>query len=158
MKSDSLSLRMAKKEDIISVFEWRNDPWLIPFSSSQKGVCWEDHELWFNKILSDNKSLIYIIEINNQGVGQIRFTQRDNKSCTISISMLKPFTGKGYGVLSLQRACQEIIKKWPMTEILAYVRSDNMQSMTAFEKAGFLKTENIKDVPEDHKCFSLRIK
>ena len=45
-----LSLRLATLKDREKVFAWRNDPWIISLSSSRRGVEWDEHCGWFDRV------------------------------------------------------------------------------------------------------------
>jgi RimJ/RimL family protein N-acetyltransferase len=157
LDQSKLLLRPATMGDAKNIFDWRNDPWLVPFSSSQKKVEWEEHQKWFKACLDDKEVAIFIIEIEGQGAGQIRYNREQETLCTVAISMLKPFTGKGYGVTLLKKGGQIISRKWPIKFIDGFIRDDNIASISAFKKAGFSEINNT-NVPENHVCLRLEVK
>lgn len=153
----TLDLRPAVIEDMELVFQWRNDPWLVPFSSSQTTVSWEEHENWFKNSLNDDDTLILIIEVDGQSVGQVRFNRLSSNEAVVAIYMIKPYTGKGYGTRLLTNACRKVKDIWPIKEVYAYIRHDNEASISAFERAGFNKRDKADQTPKDHICYGVKV-
>src|SRR5437763_782727 len=99
-----LSLRLATLKDREKVFAWRNDPWIISLSSSRRGVEWDEHCGWFDRVSNRQDHLLHVIEFEpGCGAGVVRIDREDGATASISIYLLKPFTGRGLGVYALQR-------------------------------------------------------
>jgi len=144
-------LRPATISDIKQIFAWRNDPWIISLSSSQKQVSWEEHLEWFQDILISNQHLLQIIEPQiNIGAGLVRLDRMDEYQAQITIYLLREFTGQGMGVEAIISSCSFCFMVWSVHTINAYIRSENHPSISAFSKAGFINIEPSIDCPNDH--------
>ena len=150
-------LQTATLGDMQRIFEWRNDPWLVPYSSTQQKVTWEEHSKWFLKAIKDDKKVIYIIQANRTPVGQVHFF-RDGDDASVGISIMQPYTGKGYGVQALKEGCQSILNMWYIKTICGFIRNDNQASVSAFRKAGFVINKNYEKTPERHICLIYKVK
>lgn len=135
----SLKLRLATTEDTKTIFLWRNDPWIVSLSASQRTVSWEEHIRWFTKVLNQDNHLLFVIEFKpNNGIGSIRLDYEQNQRAIVTIYILRPFVGRGLGVVALSEACHLGFSHWSsLLSIHAYIRSDNSPSIRAFSKAGF---------------------
>jgi RimJ/RimL family protein N-acetyltransferase len=69
-------------------------------------------------------------------VGNVKLLNGD-----LSIIIFPPYWGRGYGAAAINKMCQFV--GGPVT---AGVRSGNIGSLRAFEKAGFVETGRTQDV------------
>ncbi|WP_424096603.1 GNAT family N-acetyltransferase [Moorena producens] len=138
MTAMAVSLRLATLEDAKIIFDWRNDPWIVSLSSSQKTVTWQDHVAWLSKVLKDHNYQIYLIEHEGMDIGSVRFERKTMDSCDISVYLVREQTGRGLGVEAIRQGCQEIIVDWNVKQIWAKIRDNNRHSKSAFQKAGFV--------------------
>src|SRR5690349_23170939 len=100
--NENLRLRVAQMDDAQRVFVWRNDPWIISLSTSQRMVTWEEHLAWFRKVLATDRHLLLIIEIEEGlGIGTVRLDRVDALRATLTVYLLRDFTGQGLGVKAI---------------------------------------------------------
>jgi RimJ/RimL family protein N-acetyltransferase len=134
----SIRLRPATLADARTVFTWRNDPWIVSLSASRATVGWEEHIAWYERVIHGDH-LLHIIESDEgAGMGCVRL-DRSGAEAVVTIYLLRPFVGKGIGVLALRQSCAEAFAHWPaLRRIRALIRPDNVPSLRAFAKAGFV--------------------
>lgn len=152
-----LSLRNATEEDVDLIFKWRNDPWIISLGSSGKSVTLEEHQAWYGKAIQDENILMSIIHIDDEAAGQIRFSRENEETAVVTIYLMKPFTGKGFGVTALQQGCARAKEKWSVKQIEAYIQDTNEPSITAFQKAGFVESQTPSCDHKDHVCYKYEV-
>jgi RimJ/RimL family protein N-acetyltransferase len=146
----SLRLRSANWKDREKIFQWRNDPWVLSFSSSQRSVDAEEHRVWFQNALSDPSHSINVIVLEHEDIGLARLHRTNSERATISIYLLHEFCGKGYGAIAIQLACEKAWSVWPIREINAYTLKTNSVSERSFKKNGFLLVESQEDASASH--------
>lgn len=132
-------LRPLKPEDCDILFGWRNDPWIVSLSASQKTVSREEHDAWFAQVISDKDVLARII-CDEKGVdmGLVRVAKSDEVRATITIYLMQPHIGCGRGPQVIEIACKDAFLRWPMLQIIsAWIRAGNDRSIKAFRKIGF---------------------
>jgi len=145
-----IHLRPATAQDCELVFKWRNIPEIIALGSTQKPVSALEHSDWYGLILRSETSRLYIIQYGNLSIGQVRFESKDNTYAEISIFLLPSFTGRGLGVKAIINSCGLAFAFLPEGAcIVAYVRKNNVCSLRAFEKAGFM-TDNSGEQRVEH--------
>jgi len=155
-KTSSLQLKNLEPEDARDIFEWRNSPFLIARSTSQKRVAWEAHLKWIADSISSDERRLFIISIGDKKAGQVRFDKLADRSCVITVYLLEEYTGKGFGLSAILNGCEKIIRCWPETRIiLAFVRDDNLTGQKGFKKVGFIESTHA-DTPRDHRCYELK--
>lgn len=144
----AVHLRAAGTDDVRRLFEWRNDPFIISRGSSQSRVPWDEHSRWFEQTLRQDQSRrLYIIEMDGEPAGQVRFDRESGGACVISIYLLARFTNRGYGREAIRKGCARIAEEWAVDEIIARVRQDNPAGLSAFLRVGFVERS-----PERHEA------
>jgi len=148
-----MNLRKALHSDVALFFNWRNNPWLLQFSTGRNPVTLEEHQEWFDSVLENSKDhlLLVIISDDERPAGALRFDRSSHDDLAVSIYLTKEFTGKGLGVKALEKGCQQAFEVLRTKSIRAFVREDNSASMSAFQKAGFKLVQVSADCPVHHK-------
>jgi len=136
-----IKLRKLSIKDSDMIYQWRNDDLIVSLSSNQKKVNKKEHQSWIKASLENPKRIIYIIEKDNEPMGQIRFDKdiKQEKLCYISIYLISGFKSRGYGKKALALAFDEIFNFWHDTTIQAKVRQENNTSKKFFLNLGFKK-------------------
>lgn len=122
------------------VFFWRNDSFIVARGSSQKTVTWEEHVRWFQETVTGSERKMWIVMVNGEPAGQVRFDRFNQETCAISAYLLREFIGRGWGVGAIRRGCDVLFQEWPVAKIVACVREDNAAARSGFRKAGFMET------------------
>jgi RimJ/RimL family protein N-acetyltransferase len=150
-RGQSRLLRPAEASDIRLLFEWRNEPWIVLLSTSQRAISWAEHEDWFNMALDSSQHLLFIVH-TDEGIpaGSLRLDRKESDA-TISIYLMKPYTGAGLGPRAIDAGCRSAFEHWPaLKRIVAYIRDDNQPSRKAFTRASFHPAAADLDCPPDH--------
>jgi RimJ/RimL family protein N-acetyltransferase len=153
--TNTLGLRSAVLEDAERIYLWRNDPFIVARSSSQRTVDWNEHLLWFSEALRNNARLILIVQLENCPIGLVRFDRYDAMSAVISVYLMEKHTGRGYGLEVIRRGCRTVFERWDVSRVTAHVRSDNAPAQSAFMKAGFCSDSSGSRCPAGHVSLSL---
>jgi ribosomal protein S18 acetylase RimI-like enzyme len=104
----------------------------------------------FNSIRTqiDNRSFYYIIFYNSQPVGYLSFTIDKDALFLSKIYILKNFRGKNIGKAAMS-FIEKMTVKSGLSKIVLTVNKNNINSIKAYEKLGFINTgSNIKDIGE----------
>jgi UDP-2,4-diacetamido-2,4,6-trideoxy-beta-L-altropyranose hydrolase len=134
----SVSIRKAKKSDVMTYFNWVNEPEVRKNSINTKPVMMEQHSVWFQKKLKDKESSLFIFEHKGKPLGQVRF-DRILAKAEIDYSIDKRYRGKGYGQIILNKAISSYLEENKGIEILAKVKTGNVPSNNVFISLGFIK-------------------
>jgi RimJ/RimL family protein N-acetyltransferase len=133
-----LRLRSAVVGDGDKILHWRNDPWIVSLSSSQRRVDPEEHKVWFQNALNDPAHSINLILLGGKEIGLLRLHRTDADQASISIYLLRESCGKGYGPRAIGLACEKAWNLWPISRINAVTRKTNTASERSFKKNGFI--------------------
>ena len=105
-------------------------------SFQMESIPWDKHKEWFHKILSVGNVRLYILQENDEPVGQVRLTYKEKWQ--ISYSIASVYRGQGYGKNILQLAENELIMDGHAGETLfAEVKTDNIASQRIFIRLGY---------------------
>ena len=149
MSRETLALRYVREEDCRLIWEWANEPLTRAQSFSPEPISWDEHRAWFDSIRNDPSSRLYVaLDTNGEPVGQIRF-RIEGEEAVISISLAPEHRGHGYGAGVISLGSQELWKTKTIRLIHAYIKPENIASIRAFIKAGFVEsgTTKIKNSP-----------
>lgn len=124
--------REIKKDDCLKLLEIANDDEVRESSFNSDKIDLENHKIWFENILKDDSTKFFVLEFENDIVGQIRF-DFDEKHPVISISLNKKYRGLSLSKFLFSKALDAIKEDI----ILAYIKSDNIRSIGFFESIGF---------------------
>lgn len=142
----TMTLRPPEVNDALQVFVWRNTPWIIALGSSQRPVSWREHQAWFRRVRTEpTQHLLWMVSVEGLNAGIVRLDRVNPTQATVTIYLMREYTGKGLGVQALRGACRRGFDQWPIDTMIASIRADNRPSLSAFAKAGFVPTGTNTD-------------
>ena len=129
--------RKVKKEDCLKIFEIANEEEVRKSSFNSEEIPLDGHKKWFNKILKEGLVKFYVLEYEDEIIGQLRL-DFDEKYPVISISLNKKYRGLGLSKVLLSKGLELIDGK-----VIAYIKEDNFRSITFFKSMGFKKDGKV---------------
>lgn len=130
-------LRDVTEEDRDLLFLWANDEDVRKNSFSSKKISYDEHCKWFDRMMKNEYCVQWILQADNQPVGQIRINI-DGINAEIGYSICSERRGEGFGKLMLELAKQRIYIEFPMVKkMVARVKPGNIASLRAFEDNGY---------------------
>lgn len=144
-----LRLRKVKINDKNDLFAWRNDPVARSMSFNTEPLGIKEHEDWFKKMLKSKKKVLYIGETSgHKKAGVISFNNIGQNRYEINVNVAPDCRGIGLGTLMIKEGSYKLISENKAKEILARVKLENMPSIKAFSKAGFIKINKKEGILE----------
>ena len=138
-------IRPAEIDDLINVFEWRNDPQTRIMSFENNEVSLDTHTRWYKKALVSEDCYIYIGLEDEEKIGVCRFDlSPHSQSCMISINFNPMFRGKGFAKSLLTSSITEF-RKLHSLPISARIKKNNSASIKLFENCGFISSPASDD-------------
>ena len=135
-----ITLRLATRADSDLLLTWRNDPEVIAMRSNLRPDTQEEHDRWFNFVLSTSDTEVYIAELDGVPIGQGR-TQRCFKAlapkmdtCLLSYSIDKDYRGQGYGKQLV--ALLAALAKQRYLTVSCRIKRTNIRSAVAAMRGG----------------------
>lgn len=129
--------RTIQKEDCLKIFEIANDDEVRKSSFNSEKIPLKDHKKWFNNILHDDSVKFYVLEYEDNLIGQLRL-DFDEEYPVISISLNKKYRGLGLSKILLSKGLELIDGK-----VIAYIKKENVRSISFFKSMGFEKEEDV---------------
>ncbi len=129
-----MKFRRVKPNDIWDILEISNDFIVRKFSINRRNITREEHKKWFGNI---DKTLFFVIEVENKVVGQVRFSRKGGNIFEVSISIHPKYRSKGLGKLILLKGLKQLFLRYPKARILARVFINNQASINLFKKFNF---------------------
>lgn len=135
-----LSVRPARQADLMLYFSWSNDTITRKQSFNSEPIPLESHKVWFNNKLNDPNTLLYVLELAQTPVAQVRFEIKA-KVATISYAVDQNYRGRKLGLMALQKSIARFKEMRPdVSSIIGYVKNDNIASLKTFEHLNFKAT------------------
>ena len=140
---NSLTFRMARKEDVLLYFNWTNDEDVRRNSFNENAVEYESHCQWFySKLASPGCRMYLFSDLEGKPVGQVRVEAQKSET-VIGISVDKFFRGKSFSAKMLIQATGHYLSELPESEIVAYIKYENKPSYRSFVTAGFSEKDEV---------------
>ena len=99
----------------------------------------EDHKKWLKNVLNDDITKFLVLEYAADIIGQLRF-DFDETYPVISISLNKNYRGLGLSKFLLNEGIKYIGES---EKIVAYIKKDNIRSISFFKSMGFKKDSEV---------------
>ena len=148
---DELKIRNAREDDIITYYNWANDPEVRKNAIQTQLILWKEHQSWFKQKLKNPNSYLYILEAGGLSVGQIRFDMAKGEA-TISYSLDVLARGRRWGKKLVALGLSKMKENEPIT-LLAKVKASNQASYLVFLGLGFTMSKNEDE--SEYLIFSL---
>ncbi len=127
----------ATENDLMLFYTWANDPVTRANSYVTDPIDLETHKNWFTNKLIQTDSLLFVARIADKAVGMVRFDMEEDHAL-IGISIDKDYRGIGLAtrlLVDIQKTYFEEYQK----PIVALIKQENIGSIKAFERAGFVQ-------------------
>jgi RimJ/RimL family protein N-acetyltransferase len=132
----ALALRRATMADAKRLWEWANDEMVRRVSFNPQPIAWDDHEAWLAMKLAAPRTRIWVLEENDEPVGQVRYDSAGDLA-EIGYSVAAAARGHGLGAALLGRSAPLACRELGVRRLVGLVRDGNQASCRTFERAGF---------------------
>ncbi|GEL78481.1 UDP-4-amino-4,6-dideoxy-N-acetyl-beta-L-altrosamine N-acetyltransferase [Tenuibacillus multivorans] len=134
------------------VLEWRNSEPIRSVMYSDHLITWDDHYAWYQRISTDDTSIVRLLFYNEKPVGLVNFSNIDRKNCRcfwgfyIGEANAPKKSGTVMGLLALDmmfedknlnKICAEVIESNP--------KSLHYHKKLGFEEEGLFKKHILKN-------------
>jgi len=145
MESAEIKLRPANADDCELLWRWVNDSEVRSASFSTAKIAWPEHQAWFESKLHSSQTQMFVaVSSGGAAVGQVRLDCTRADEAEVDLSVAKEHRGKGYAALLIENACQIAFAETGLSRLHALVKPQNLASINAFLRAGFLRTADTE--------------
>ncbi len=142
MEREPIRLRPLKWQDCEQIWQWANETTTRKSSFQSAAISWEQHVRWFEEKLQDVHCYMWIaLDRQDQPIGQVRFDPLSAETTQISLSIDRSYRHQGFGRTILKAAVRKIFRETAFRSISAWIKLDNMASISIFESVQFVKIE-----------------
>lgn len=116
------------------IFDIQSEAGNRKYSFNNKNINFNDHQIWFYKMMKNKFYHHFLIKKNNYIIGLVSFRLSRGRF-VISIIIKKKYRNKGFAYNAIKKSLlkKELYKK----KIIAYVDKHNMNSIKLFKKLNF---------------------
>ena len=146
MCDKKINIRAATISDCDDVYVWRSDPTSRSMFFDNSIPSYKEHKNWFNSMLDNADSKLFIGEVNSTKIGVCRF-DRNYKiaSVEVSININPKSRGRGFGKNFLASSI-EYFQNTQRSALLAKIKPKNVASLKIFKSVGFKEISSKADV------------
>lgn len=132
----------ASEDNCELLYKWTNEEEVRKNSFNTDKINYEDHVKWFMGKLNSLEIFIYIFKKNEEPIGVMRLEKIDEESMLINFSIDCKYRGLGYATKLLK-----LIKvQFEEYILVGKVKKDNIGSIKAFRKSGYIMTEELDKI------------
>jgi len=128
-------VKKANRNNLKLYWIWANDKKVRENSLIKGSIPFDEHVIWFENKLANNKCSLFLIFIENIPVGQVRF-DIENDFARIDYSIAKQFRGRRIAKRLLSEAINKF-RKNNSIKILGEILPENLSSSSTFKSLGF---------------------
>mgnify|MGYP006087550013 CR=1 FL=1 len=136
-KSTKVSIKVARLIDSEFLFNLFNRSIEEGFSITKKKINYASHKIWYKNRLKDKNTQVYIIYLNLDKIGYVRFEKFSKNKYKVSIANHPKFLGKGFGAICLKLAIKKFTLNKVNVKIIALINKNNIPSIKIFIKNNF---------------------
>ena len=137
LPTDHLRVRCACFQDAELLWQWANDPTVRMSSFRPESIPLDEHIEWYKEKLASPDTRIWILELNQVPVAQVRYDRVNTDTAEISFSVVSEHRGRGLGTRSLVLTSGMVCRELGVKRLRGRVFSSNDASVRVFTKAGF---------------------
>lgn len=132
-------MRRATLDDAERLLAWRNDDVTRRFSFTSRPVTPKEHEAWLGQVLHNPKRHLFIVEVEGRPAGNLRIDLNETQpgEAEVSIVTAPEFRGLGVATTALLLGL-EFAGSLGLSRIIGRVKLENVASLNAFQRAGFV--------------------
>jgi RimJ/RimL family protein N-acetyltransferase len=141
-----LDIRQAEEnvKDAEKMLEWRSDEEARKTALNEE-IDWKEHWRWYKKSINNPNKYIFFGVLNKEDIGLLRFEPKEKYVFLISVYLAPDYRRKGIGPELIKKGCEKMFKENKCKKIIAKIKTDNIISINAFEKANFSNKKIIKN-------------
>ena len=157
-----VGLRPVRADDCERLLDWRNRPAVARYMYTDRPILPEEHRVWFERMLTDQNSVYWVVELSGEPCGIVCVTDLDRSNRSPSWAFyIADETVRGGGIGLYLEFCilSYVFEACKFDSLQCEVLETNLSvqrlhESVGFEMSGRLKERAIKDGrPVDALCF-----
>lgn len=140
----TIEIRRAAQEDCEDILKWRNDSHSRAMSINSNKVSEQEHFSWFNEVMGNSRSEVYIGFYAREKLGVVSLKQ-DLNFIYVSINLNPSLRGNKLSAYFLKKVIENYCSlRKGIISLTAKIKEENTASKKIFIKCGFrfISSEN----------------
>lgn len=151
------TIRPAAAADARFLYELAMDPRIRLMGTRQQEFTFGQHERWYEQRRNDGLTAIWIMEVEDIPVGQVRYGRIPHTNVAeTAISVVPREWRKGYALAMLRETMPWACEQLGVTVLVALVLEKNAASKRLFQTAGFQKIDVERRMGRRHRRYEWR--
>jgi len=147
-----ISLRLLERDDLPRTLGWRNRDDVRMWFFDSRVIDIETHTAWFDRYENRDDDFVFIVNANDRPVGQVAIYNIDRTTAEGEFGRLligePAVAGRGYAGVAGKLACTFAWTNLGLSRLRCEIKSDNVRSLKACTRAGFVETARRPGVIE----------
>lgn len=133
------NLRDVKDEDLLKIFQWRNQQFIRDVMFNSNLIEWNQHVNWYNSFKDSESKLVKIFTYKGEDYGVLSLNEIEKtiNKCSWGFYIGNKEAPKGIGLLLGFESLEYIFKDLKIRKVCAEVIESNLKSRNFHEKLGF---------------------
>jgi predicted dehydrogenase/RimJ/RimL family protein N-acetyltransferase len=137
MLAPAVTLRAVDRGDADTLRAWRNDPETRHWSRSSHEITSEEHASWFQRVLADTSTRLWMAEAGKSLIGHVRVGPEVQGTAEVHVTLAPEARGHGRGAAVLIEAAAHALAEPRAKLLYANVKPEHEASLRVFARAGF---------------------
>lgn len=138
LEINNLKIRDLIYDDILEIFEWRNNYETRIMSINREKISFSNHQKWFYKTIKSDFIKIFIGTISQHKIGITKFDfNKLNGNCEVSINLNPKMRGMNFSTTFLSSSIDKYLISNKSQKLNAKIRKENKASIKIFKKCLF---------------------
>lgn len=148
-KELNYGIRKAQMDDLMTYYDWANEPEVRKLSINSEAIPLEIHRHWFQKKMTSDDSFLYVFLKDGEAIGQIRFDRTEDDYFEISYSIDQTYRRSGLAETIMRMALVELSKEVKPLNLRGLIKPEAKAQMKvvtnlSFEHIGQTIRKNIE--------------
>jgi RimJ/RimL family protein N-acetyltransferase len=152
----AITVRPAVAQDALQVWRINSELSVRTRSFDPAPIHLARHFEWFDRLLASGTSRMYVLAREDEIAAQIRYDRVDDGRVELSFAVASPYRRLGLGTRLLTDTWELACRDLDVTEVRGLVMRDNVPSLDAFRRAGFVEAGFETRAGRDCVVFSRR--
>ncbi|MDJ0765387.1 MAG: UDP-4-amino-4,6-dideoxy-N-acetyl-beta-L-altrosamine N-acetyltransferase [Myxococcota bacterium] len=159
-----IELRDVVASDKETMRQWRNLPEVSKYMLTSHEISHEEHSVWFDNMLKDNRCRYWIVMLDSEAVGVANIAGIDlrHSRCSLGFYLPSPqVRGKGVGSFVEYSILDYVFERMKLNKLCAEVIRFNKVGIGIHKKFGFVEEGLLRQhimkqgTPHDVVCLSM---
>ncbi len=144
LEEDQIAVRPATTDDAVPIWRLVNDPVVRSHSFTPETIPLDRHLEWFRGKLVSPGTRVWVLELARTLAAEVRYDRVDEETAEVHFAVVPALRGRGLGATALRLTWDAACRELRVKRVRGLVFRGNVASARAFEKAGFVRLDDVQ--------------